>query len=336
MSIIEQSVVINRTTRDIFAFLSVADNHARFIPGMVEVKQTSPGSFAQAGATARGVRRDLALTSDVRYDITEVEQDKRLSMNGVIGPFRFRDGYILETLGSTTRVHFWLDLSVTGLMRLGNPFLRLVGKTHARETLANLKHTLESSGSMAVDPYEAFRNPVTLETFRCIRATPESYMMEWIMEPGGYIPFEHIHVAQDEVCHVQKGTIRALIDGNEQIGRAGETLHIPRGTKHVAFNDTAEPLTCIIEYTPGLDVFKSFQCFGGLTLDNDHGHLYGFHVPKMMYFMKKLDIEALVRPAFVPNFFFRLGLTASLVVGNLMGWEEQCRRYTEGYHQTKE
>jgi len=154
--------------------------------------------------------------------------------------------------------------------------------------------------------------------------------MEWVMEPGGYVPFEHIHVAQDEVCHIQRGELRAIINGREQIGTAGQTLFIPRGSKHIAYNDSAETLACIIEYKPGLDVFKSFQCFGGLTLDNDIGLVYGIHVPKMMYFMKKLNIAALVRPAFIPGPVFHMGLYVFLVAGNVLGWEKQCRKYTGG------
>ena len=182
---------------------------------------------------------------------------------------------------------------------------------------------------MAADPYQPFTNPVTRETFRCLSSTSEAYTMEWSVEPGGYVPFEHINVAQDEVCHILRGQIRAVIGGRQQIAQAGQTLTILRGTAHIAYNDTHEPLVCIVEYKPGLDVFKSFQCFAGLTHDHDLGWFYGINVPKMMYFMKKLDIQALVRPAFIPGTLFFLGLYGFLMLGSLLGWETQCRRYTQ-------
>jgi quercetin dioxygenase-like cupin family protein len=181
-----------------------------------------------------------------------------------------------------------------------------------------------------IDPYQPFTNPVTRETFRCLSSTAEAYTMEWTVEPGGYVPFEHIHVAQEEVCRILRGKIRAVIGGHPRMAGTGETLVIPRGAKHVAYNDTPDPLVCIVEYKPGLDVFKSFQCFSGLTQDNDLGLVYGIHVPKMMYFMKKLEIRALVRPAFVPEPLFQIGLYGFLVLGSMLGWEEQCRRYTGG------
>jgi quercetin dioxygenase-like cupin family protein len=181
---------------------------------------------------------------------------------------------------------------------------------------------------MPVDVYQPFTNPVTKETFRCLSSTDEAYTMEWIVEPGGHVPFEHIHVNQDEVCHIQRGEMRASIDRREQVGKSGQSFIIPRGIRHIAYNDTPETLVCMVEYKPGLDVLRSFQCFAGLTHDGDLGLVYGIHVPKMMYFMKKLNIAALVRPAFVPEPLFYVGLHAFLVLGNVLGWESQCRRYT--------
>jgi hypothetical protein len=55
------------------------------------------------------------------------------------------DGYVLEPLGPNTRVKFWLELTLTGIMKLARPFIALVGKTHAHETLVNLKKALDGS-----------------------------------------------------------------------------------------------------------------------------------------------------------------------------------------------
>ena len=64
---------------------------------------------------------------------------------------------------------------------------------------------------MAIDLYQSFTNPVTKETFRCLSSTEEAYVMEWIVQAEGYVPFEHIHLHQDEIFHVQQGEIRVLI-----------------------------------------------------------------------------------------------------------------------------
>jgi hypothetical protein len=140
---LEASVMINRPADDIFAFLNIAENHPKFVPGMIEFNKTSPGTLGQVGATVRGVRRFLGQKMNLPYEITDYEPGSRLGMKGKMGPIIFKDGYVLESMGPSTRVKFWLEPMLTGLMRLAKPFVVLFGKAHATETLTNLKKTLE-------------------------------------------------------------------------------------------------------------------------------------------------------------------------------------------------
>lgn len=182
---------------------------------------------------------------------------------------------------------------------------------------------------MAIDLYQPFTNPVTRETFRCLSCTEDAYVMEWIVEPKGYVPFEHIHVSQDEIFHVQQGEIRVVVDRREQTGKAGQTVTVPRGTRHIAYNNTPETLICIVEYKPGLDISRSFQCFSGLTCDGDVYGRYGINIPKMMYFMKRMNVKALARPATVPDPVFRVLMNLFYAYGSLAGWEKMYKKYTE-------
>ncbi len=182
---------------------------------------------------------------------------------------------------------------------------------------------------MAIDLHHPFTNPVTGETFRCVSSTDEAYVMEWIVQPKGYVPFEHIHVSQDEIFHVKQGEIRVVINRKQQIGRAGETVTVPLGTRHIAYNNTSEALVCIVEYKPGLDISRSFQCFGGLTCDGDVRGRYGINIPKMMYFMRRMNAKALARPSQVPAPLYGLLMNMFYVVGSLAGWDRLYKRYTE-------
>ena len=152
--------------------------------------------------------------------------------------------------------------------------------------------------------------------------------MEWIVQPAGYVPFEHIHLYQDEIFHVQQGEIRVVINRKQQIGTSGQTVTVPRGVRHIAYNNSPEVLACIVEYKPGLDIFKYFQCFGGLTRDRDIDRKYGINIPKMMYFMKK-NAKALARPASLPGPIFNLLMNIFYVAGSLAGWEKLYKKYTE-------
>jgi uncharacterized protein YndB with AHSA1/START domain len=142
---LEATILINRPAEDIFRFLTNPENHPKFVPGMIEFNKLTPGSLGQVGATARGVRRFLGAKMDLPYEITEVEPGNKLGMKGKMGPLHFNDGYILEAMGSNTRVKFWLEFTLSGVLKLARPFLAIVGKTHAHETLTNLKKALEIS-----------------------------------------------------------------------------------------------------------------------------------------------------------------------------------------------
>lgn len=182
---------------------------------------------------------------------------------------------------------------------------------------------------MAIDLYQPFTNPVTRETFRCLSQTEEAYTMEWIVQPNGFVPFEHIHINQDEVFHIKQGKIRAIINGQVKYGTAGQVVTVPRRVRHKAYNDSTEVLVCVVEYRPALDIFKSFQCFSGLTRDNDLDRRNGINIPKMMYFMKRMKVSSLARPSSVPSPIFNLLMNFFYAVGSLAGWETLYKRYTE-------
>jgi quercetin dioxygenase-like cupin family protein len=181
---------------------------------------------------------------------------------------------------------------------------------------------------MSIDLYEPFTNPITRETFRCISSTPEAYTMEWTVQPGGYVPFEHVHVAQDEIFHVERGEIRARIGRTDRYGKAGDTVVAPRGVRHIAFNDRDVPLVCTVEYKPGLDHYTTMQCFAGLTLDGEIDRRGLVDIPKIMYLLRRGKILSLPRPAFAPDLLFRFGMEIFYAVGSVLGWEALYKRYT--------
>lgn len=183
---------------------------------------------------------------------------------------------------------------------------------------------------MAVDLFQPFANPVTGETFRCLSSTADAFIIEWTVRPEEYVPFEHVHLYQEEIFIVRRGEIRVVLDGEERVGRVGDVITVPRGTRHVAYNNKPEPLRCVVAYRPGLDYYKFFQCFAGLTLDRDINRKGGVNIPKMMYFARKMNARALARPTSVPRPLFKLLLNFFYVVGTVAGWEKQYQKYTGG------
>lgn len=143
MTHIESTMVIQRPLEEVFAFLNTAESHARFIPNMAEFRQISPGVFGRVGARAQGVLSYFGLMKiKVPYEIIEHELNRSVAMSGQMGSILFKDGYILRKNGSGTEIKFWLDLLPTGWARLLSPFMGLIGRIHAWETLRNLRQEL--------------------------------------------------------------------------------------------------------------------------------------------------------------------------------------------------
>ena len=143
MARIESTLVVPRSLEEVFGFLNAPESHARFIPNMAEFRQTSSGTFGRLGATAQGLLSYFGLLKiKVQYEIIEHELNHRVAMNGQMGPVLFKDGYVLSRNGTGTEIKFWLDLFPTGLAKVFSPFLGVIGRIHAWETLRNLKREL--------------------------------------------------------------------------------------------------------------------------------------------------------------------------------------------------
>ena len=143
MARIESSIVVSKSVEDTFAFLNKLESHLKFIPNMVELNQTSAGSFGRVSTTMEGALGYFGIRLPVQYELIEHQPNKALAMKGTLGPMLFKDGYVLSTSGNGTQIKFWLELSLTGITKLLTPFTGLIGKIHAYETLNNLKNALE-------------------------------------------------------------------------------------------------------------------------------------------------------------------------------------------------
>lgn len=145
MSRIESSITVSKPIEDVFSFLSKRESHLRFIPRMIELTQTSKGDFSQIGGTSNGMLNYFGVKIPVQYQIIENDSKQNLAMLGLMGPVVFKDGYILNKKNNGTEIKFWLELSLKGWMKIFSPFMGLIGKIHAWETLRNLKREINMS-----------------------------------------------------------------------------------------------------------------------------------------------------------------------------------------------
>ncbi|HSL44075.1 MAG TPA: SRPBCC family protein [Anaerolineales bacterium] len=144
MARIESSIFVSQPVEEIFSFLNSCESHRKFIPRMTELHQTSPGVFGHVGTRLSGMLNYLGIRIPVQYELIEIESNRRLAMKGQMGPFQFKDGYLLSRNGNRTEIKFWLDLLPTGWVKIFSPFMGLIGRIHAWETMRNLKRELSN------------------------------------------------------------------------------------------------------------------------------------------------------------------------------------------------
>ncbi len=183
---------------------------------------------------------------------------------------------------------------------------------------------------MATNIYEPCQNPISGETFKAISFNEEALVMQWSVQPKGYVPFEHIHLNQDEIFNVKKGEIKIVMNGGTYIAGQGETIIVPKGTAHIAYNNAANELDCVVEYKPGLDHDSFMQCFCGLTNDKLMDSNGGIDIPRMGYFLIQMKAKCMTRPAKIPAPLFNIALRFFYLRGMLSGWKKLYEKYTAG------
>jgi quercetin dioxygenase-like cupin family protein len=181
---------------------------------------------------------------------------------------------------------------------------------------------------MAIDIYDSCTNPITGETFKGISLNSNAYVMQWTVQPGGYVPIEHIHYNQDEIFQVRQGELKVIIVGKEHIAKAGEIVVVPKGMPHIASNNKNETLDTRVEYRPALDHAQFAQCFNGLINDGYLDKKGATNIPMMGYFLKKMNCRAMARPTNIPAPFFKLALNVFYLMGTLKGWNKLYEKYT--------
>jgi hypothetical protein len=71
------------------------------------------------------------------------------------------------------------------------------------------------------------------------------------------------------------------------------------------------------------------QCFAGLTVDCLYDKRGLVDVPKIMFLLRRANATSLTRPAFAPDWLFRMGMYTFFAVGSVLKWENLYRKYTE-------
>jgi mannose-6-phosphate isomerase-like protein (cupin superfamily) len=76
-----------------------------------------------------------------------------------------------------------------------------------------------------------------------------------VVHPHAPGPPEHFHTEFDETFTVKEGVLSVLINGEHKLVKAGESVFIPRGTRHKPFSESDQPV--VVENNSGKKSFPT-------------------------------------------------------------------------------
>jgi len=141
METFENTVTIQRPAEDVFAFLANFENIPRWNYAIAATKKTSPGPVG-VGTTYRQTR-SIPSRSEEGFEVAVFEPVSRLAVQGQLGPFRTRTSYVLEPVGSATRLTNKVELAPSGVLRVLAPLAVPRVRAAVAANLGTLKQILE-------------------------------------------------------------------------------------------------------------------------------------------------------------------------------------------------
>lgn len=141
MHTFENSVRITRSVEHVFAYLADLEHVPEWNYAISETRKTTPGPVA-VGTTYRQVR-SVPNTAVETLTVTRLDPDRRLDVEGRLGPFDARLSYELEPDSEGTRLVNSVRLEAHGPMRLAAGLARGRVRDAVASNLGVLKKILE-------------------------------------------------------------------------------------------------------------------------------------------------------------------------------------------------
>ena len=109
---------------------------------------------------------------------------------------------------------------------------------------------------------DVIENPVTGQRLIFLVTAADSdgelFAAEGIFPPGGFAGVPHIHPHQDKHFKVLAGQAAFDVDGVRHVFGAGNTIDVPRGTKHTFANAGQDEMRVRFEFRPALSSTERF------------------------------------------------------------------------------
>jgi uncharacterized membrane protein len=149
---VEESIIIDRSPEDVFAFLAVRKNDPVWMAAVVEsewLEPAAPDTDASVGIGRRGrmVMKNMGRRLEYVDEVTDYEPGRRIAHRTVEGPIQLNTACLTEPAGDGCRasVIAETDSFVGGALgKVANPIVARIVRRGFKADLAELKHLLEA------------------------------------------------------------------------------------------------------------------------------------------------------------------------------------------------
>jgi uncharacterized protein YndB with AHSA1/START domain len=143
--VITHSIEINRSPKDVFAYLDQLERHGEWQGEIVSATRETDGPVG-VGTRVREIRKMGRREIDASYEITEHDPPRRTAFRGTVGPIRPVGTVTIDPVGdgSSTRVSIDFNLVGYGFGKLIAPLARRDARKRIADYQERLKAQLEA------------------------------------------------------------------------------------------------------------------------------------------------------------------------------------------------
>lgn len=136
-----EDLKVNRPVEKVFAWLTNAENQAKFDKSSLKMEALTPGPW-RTGTQFRELRDLGGRKTEVLSEIAELETNRRFIIRSKTGP-DWLGTWIFEPDGSGTHLHWTGQLTMKGFARLLEPIIGKQMRSQITQQFARLPQLIE-------------------------------------------------------------------------------------------------------------------------------------------------------------------------------------------------
>jgi uncharacterized membrane protein len=142
---IEQSIIINRNSGEVFDFVKDVSNHKKFGTAFQDARILSDGELKEGSEIMRKVNF-MGKTMEARQQVKTFNPGQQITFETISGPVQVEDSFIVEDIGNMeTRFTLLIEAKLSGMMKLGASMMKGQIEQQVKNDLNNLKEILEEN-----------------------------------------------------------------------------------------------------------------------------------------------------------------------------------------------